>query len=128
MWWNTVQQLTGAVSVSLKSTDVKVQISPIINQHHFGSSMEETPHLRMMDEEGDGPLEDGGGGLHAGSEDVSHSHEDVVVAEAHRLCARRRRVVVLGAALGPQQRIQQVSLHVVTVVGLVGDGIALFSS
>lgn len=75
----------------------------------------------MVDEEGDGPLEDGGGGLHAGSEDVSHRHEDVVVTEAHPLCARRHRTVLLGVALGPQQRVQQVSLHVVTVVCLAGE-------
>lgn len=74
-----------------------------------------------MDEVSDGPLEHGGGGLYPCSENVPHSHEEVVVAEAHRLGADLRRVVVLRAALGSQQSIQQVSLHVVTVVRLVGD-------
>lgn len=74
-----------------------------------------------MDEVGDGPLEHGGGGLHSGAEDVPHGHEEVVVAQAHRPRRDLCRVVVLGAALGSQQSVQQVPLHVVTVVCLGGE-------
>ncbi len=55
-----------------------------------------------MDEVADSPFEHGGGGLHTGSKDVSYSHEEVVVTEAHRLCIDLRRVVVVSAALGSQ--------------------------
>lgn len=78
------------------------------------------PHLRIMDEVHDGPFQHCGGGFHSGSKDVSHGPEEVVVIEAHRLCSDPRRVVVLGAALGSQQSVQQVPLHVVTVVCLGG--------
>lgn len=78
------------------------------------------PNLWMMDEVGDGPFEYGGGGFHASSKDISHSHEEVVVTEAHRLCTDLCCVVVLSAALGSQQGVQQISLYVVTVVCLGG--------
>lgn len=78
-------------------------------------------HVWMVDEVRYCPLEHSGGGFNTGSKDVPHSHEEVIVTEA---CSRRvdvRRVVVLGAAFGSQQGVQQVSLDVVTVVCL-GDG------
>lgn len=80
------------------------------------------PYLWLMDKVSDGPFEHSGGGLHTSSKDVSNSHEEVVFTEAHRLCTDLCRVVVLGAALGSQQSIQQVPLHMVTVIFLQAGG------
>lgn len=80
------------------------------------------PYLGVMDEVSDGPFEHGGGGLHARSKDVSHRHEEVVLTEAHRLCTDLCCVVVLRAAFGSQQSIQQVPLHMVTVIFLGAGG------
>ncbi|KAF3842595.1 hypothetical protein F7725_024546 [Dissostichus mawsoni] len=74
---------------------------------------------RVMEDVGDGPFQHCGGCLHTGSKDVPHSHEEVVLTEANRLCADLCCVVVVGAAFGPQERVQQVPLHLVTVVRLV---------
>ncbi len=86
------------------------------------------PYLWVMDEVGDGPFEHGGGGFHTSSKDVAHSHEQVVVTEAHRLCTDLCCVVVLSAALGSQQSIQQVSLHMVTVVCLGGGIMSVYTT
>lgn len=76
-----------------------------------------------MDKVNDGPFKHSGGGLHTCSKDVSHSHEEVVFTEAHRLWTDLCCVVVLGAAFGSQQSIQQVPLHMVAVIFLeVGGG------
>lgn len=78
------------------------------------------PYLWVMDKVDDGPFEHGSGSFHTGSKDVSHSHEEVVFTEAHGLATDLCCVVVLSAALGSQQGIQQVPLHMVTVICLGG--------
>lgn len=125
--WRTGQKDTATIYIGTTGTG----IAAWLNKHIPSSkqaSLQCRPYLRVMDEVRDGPFEHGGGGFHAGSKDVSHGHEEVVVAEAHRLATDLRCVVVFSAALGSQQSVQQVSLHMVTVVCLMGGGTSMHST
>lgn len=76
-------------------------------------------YLWIMEKVDDGPFKNSGGGLHTSSKNVSDCHEDVVITQAHRLVSDLCCVVVLSAALGSEQSVQQVPLHVVAVVYLM---------